>query len=104
MVFEKSEKVGERKLPLREAIRQAGPRPDVSASRAEKKHYAELVSKEFARAVASELRRRGLAGALPKGSTGKMGGGEKRIAGGLGDKKVDVTFSTDRAGLVLAIS
>lgn len=91
-------------MPLRQAIKIAGPRPELSASRAEKKHYSEVVSKELAIVVASELRRRGLTGALPGPSSGKKQGGEKRIAGGLGDKKVDVTYSTDRAGLVLAIS
>jgi hypothetical protein len=54
--------------------------------------------------VASELRRRGLTGALPGPSSEKGRGGERRISGGLGDKKVDVTYSTGRAGLVLAIS
>lgn len=91
-------------MPLREAIKRAGPRPSLSASRAEKKHYSELVSKELALAVASELRRRGLRGVVPESSSRKSQGGEKRIAGGLGDKKVDVTYATDRAGLVLGIS
>jgi len=78
----------------------------MSAGRAEKKHYAEVVSKELAMVVAAQLRRRGLSGALPKSAEKRSHreGGEKRIAGGLGDKKVDVTYSTDRAGLVLAIS
>jgi hypothetical protein len=54
--------------------------------------------------VASELRRRGLVEVLPIASPKGKRGGERRIAGGLGDKKVDVTCATDRAGLVLAIS
>lgn len=92
-------------MPLEEAIRRAGGRPPQSADRAAKKHYAELVSKEVAIEVASELRRRGLPDVLPRADTGsRTRGGERRIAGGLGDKKVDVTYSTDRAGLVLAIS
>lgn len=93
-------------MPLREGIRRAGKRPDISAPRAEKKHYAELVSKELAMVVAAELRRRGLSGTLPKSTkeAKQREGGEKRIAGGLGDKKVDVTYSTDRSGLVLAVS
>lgn len=91
-------------MPLREAIKLAGSRPGLSASRAEKKHYSELVSKELALAVASELRKRGLKEVAPKISSEKSEGSEKRISGGLGDKKVDVTYATDRAGLVLAIS
>jgi hypothetical protein len=62
------------------------------------------VSKELALAVASELRRRGLQDVAPRLAAKKSQGGEKRIAGGLGDKKVDVTYATERAGLVLAIS
>lgn len=54
--------------------------------------------------VAAELRRRGLTGAVPRPTAERKEGSEKRIAGGLGDKKVDVTYSTDRAGLILAIS
>ncbi|MGA2629842.1 MAG: hypothetical protein ABSG54_06460 [Terriglobia bacterium] len=91
-------------MPLRAAIKHAGPRPSLDASRAEKKHYSELVSKELALAVASELRGRGLKGVAPSLSSKKSQGVEKRIAGGLGDKQVDVTCATERAGLVLAIS
>ncbi len=91
-------------MPLRAAIKHACLRPSLNATRAEKKHYSELVSKELALAVASELRSRGLKDVAPRLSSKKSQGGEKRIAGGLGDKKVDVTFATERAGLVLAIS
>ena len=91
-------------MPLRAAIERAGPRPSADARRAEKKHYSELVSKELALAVASELRTRGLKDVAPRPTSKKTQGGEKRIAGGLGDKKVDVTYATERAGLVLAIS
>ena len=91
-------------MPLRAAIKQAGPRPNLDGSRAEKKHYSELVSKELALTVASELRSRGLKEVAPRLRSKKSQGGEKRIAGGLGDKKVDVTYATERAGLVLAIS
>jgi hypothetical protein len=104
MVSQKSENKGGKKLPLRAAIKHAGSRPSLDASRADKKHYSELVSKEFALAVASELRGRGLKEVAPRLSSKKSQGGEKRIAGGLGDKKVDVTYATERAGLVLAIS
>lgn len=91
-------------MPLREAIKKVGPRPDNRAGRADKKRYSELVSQELALVVAAELRRRGLVGTTPGPSGTRSEGGEKRIAGGLGDKKVDVTYSTDRGGLILAIS
>jgi len=104
MASQRCENKGGKGLPLRAAIKHAGPRPSPDASRAEKKHYSELVSKELALAVAAELRRRGLKDVAPRLSSEKSKGGEKRIAGGLGDKKVDVTYASERAGLVLAIS
>lgn len=76
----------------------------MNASRADKKHYSEVVSNEVARALAEQFRQLGLANTVP--TTSKLGhqGGERRIAGGLGDKKVDVTCATDAAGLILAVS
>jgi hypothetical protein len=91
-------------LPLRKAIEKAGPRPPLTASRADKKRYAELVSGQLALAVAHELRARGLKETAPGRPKDGKKGGEKRISGGLGDKKVDVTYSTERSGLVLAVS
>lgn len=94
--------------PLHFAIKNAGPRPSESSSQSEKKRYSERVSNEVAPVLASELRKRGLREAQPRdpqavGVKGKRGS-ERRIAGGLGDKKVDVTVATEHAGLVLAIS
>lgn len=91
-------------MPLRRAIKQAGPRPPTSAPREEKKRYSELVSNGMASVVGDELRKRGLTDVFPTSSSRETGGRERRIVGGMGDKKVDVTYSTDRAGLVLAIS
>lgn len=91
-------------MPLRIAIKNAGARPSLAASRSEKKRYSELVSHAMALAVAGELRKRGLAGVLPTDSPSGKRGGERRIAGGLGDKRVDVTFATEPAGLILAVS
>jgi hypothetical protein len=56
-------------------------------------------------AVAEELRLRGLKEARPA-SPGELdsSGAERRMAGGLGAKKVDITWATDEAGLLLAIS
>ena len=91
-------------MPLREAIRKAGSRPGLSAPRADKKRYAELVSQQMALVVAQELRNRGLDLTLPSNLKRGKKGGERRIAGGLGDKKVDVSFATERGGLILAVS
>lgn len=104
MAEKKSKRAGERGLILREAIRKAGLRPPGDSGRAEKKRYAELVSKELARAVALALRERGLGGVSPPVSESGSEGMERRIAGGLGDKRVDVSYATESSGLVLAIS
>ena len=87
------------------AIRAAGKRPPEIDTQANKKAYSERVSNQLAPAIAAELRERGLGGCQPHPPiAGKRRGSERRIAGGLGDKKVDVTFATEHAGLVLAIS
>jgi hypothetical protein len=89
---------------LCEAITLAGKRPGTSASQSEKKAYSEKVSNRLAPAISRFLAERGLKGARPLTSEGKPSGAERRIAGGLGDKKVDVTYTSEHAGLVLAIS
>lgn len=90
---------------LAKALKSLPPKPADAASQAEKKRYSERVSAAVALALADELRRRGLAGCRPGGEneTGESGA-ERRMAGGLGAKKVDVTWSTEAAGLLLAIS
>ena len=54
---------------------------------------------------AQELRERGLRGARP-GAPGEAAGAgaERRMAGGIGAKKVDVTWATEELGLLLGIS
>lgn len=73
--------------------------------REDKKGYSERLSSAVARAFAEDLRGRGAKLARPglPGETGKSGA-ERRIAGGVGGKKVDVTWSTEEAGLLLGIS
>jgi hypothetical protein len=80
-------------------------KPEVSALQADKKAYSENVSRVVALAVANELRNRGLAGARPteQGLDDKSGA-ERRMAGGIGAKKVDVTWSTEESGLLIAFS
>lgn len=90
---------------IQQTIKRAGRRPADSASQSEKKAYSERFSNALAPALASELRKRDLITALPsEQTTGGRKGSETRIAGGLGDKKVDVTYATAHAGLVVGIS
>lgn len=90
---------------LYEALKLLPPKPDDAASQADKKRYSELVSQKLAVAIAQELRERGLPEARPAGE-GDFGdsGAERRMAGGLGAKKVDVTWATEESGLLFAIS
>ena len=80
-------------------------KPDDSSSAPVKKAYSEAVSHSVAQAVAAELRDRGLVGArpTPPGEFDKSGA-ERRMAGGIGAKKVDVTWATEESGLLLGIS
>jgi RiboL-PSP-HEPN len=87
------------------ALRGLPPKPNDQAAQTQKKRYSELVSQAVALAIAEDLRLRGLKEARPA-SPGELGGSgaERRMAGGLGAKKVDVTWATEEAGLLLAIS
>jgi hypothetical protein len=90
---------------LDEALKLLPAKPADSATQSEKRRYSELVSQKLAVAIAQELRHRGLKDARPAGE-GDLGdsGAERRMAGGLGAKKVDVTWATEESGLLLAIS
>jgi hypothetical protein len=90
---------------LEAALKTLPEKPSDSAGRAEKKRYSELVSQKVALAIGEELRHRGLKEARPAGE-GEFGdsGAERRMAGGLGAKKVDVTWATEESGLLMAIS
>ncbi|MES2522656.1 MAG: hypothetical protein V4617_08170 [Gemmatimonadota bacterium] len=87
------------------ALRRVPPKPSDEDSRHEKKRYSEQISRALALAIAAELRARGLKEARP-GSPGELGGSgaEPRIAGGLGAKKVDISWATPATGLLLAVS
>jgi hypothetical protein len=74
--------------------------------RKRKRRYSELMSQVIAAALAEELRYRGLKEARPGGDgegAGKQGA-ERRMSGGIGAKKVDVTWATEESGLLLALS
>lgn len=86
-------------------LRALPPKPPDTAGRPEKKAYSERMSNVLAAAFAEELRQRGLTGTLPS-PPGLVGttGAERRISGGIGAKKVDVSWATDESGLVLGLS
>ncbi len=80
------------------------PKPTLKARASDKKRYSELMSAAIAQVVAECLRKRGLSGARPVASGNRVSGAERRMAGGIGDKRVDVTWATEEAGLLLAFS
>lgn len=90
---------------LSAALKTLGEKPKDPARRATKQKYSQQVSEKTALAIAEELRQRGLDGARPAlpGDLG-LSGAERRMAGGIGAKRVDVTWATEESGLLLAIS
>jgi len=86
------------------ALKGLGPKPSTAVQEG-KKRYSEQMSQVLAAAFAEELRQRGLDGTRPA-PPGEVGasGAEKRMAGGIGAKKVDVSWSSDEAGLLLGLS
>lgn len=91
---------------LAEAFEALGPKPpDEGTSQADKKRYSERLSHELALVFAKELRRRGMNGAQPFDDPGDSGSGvERRMEGGIGAKKVDVTWATEEGGLLIGMS
>ena len=90
---------------LEAALKSAGDKPPDNATAPTKKAYSEKISNVVALAIANELRDRGLKGARPA-LPGELdtSGAERRMAGGIGAKKVDITWATEEAGLLLGIS
>ena len=90
---------------LTTALKTLPAKPPDSATREVKRAYSEKMSANLAVALGEELRERGMTGARPSGP-GDVGtsGAERRLAGGIGAKKVDVTWTTEESGLLLAIS
>lgn len=88
-----------------EALKALPEKPANDASRTAKRRYSELMSIALAVAIAEELRQRGLREALPA-LPGEMGtsGAERRMSGGIGAKKVDVSWATEESGLLLGVS
>jgi len=87
-------------MSLLDAVTTIGPYPPADAAQAEKKRYSERLSAALAQEVAAGLRAAGLPGVRPL----RGGPGERAFQGGLGPKKVDVTYSDEQHGLKLAVS
>lgn len=90
---------------LHAALRALPPKPADTVAAATKKRYSEQMSAAIALALAEELRERGMPEARPA-PPGEVGGSgaERRLAGGIGAKKVDVTWATEESGLLLGLS
>lgn len=90
---------------LSTGLKTLGEKPADDASRATKQNYSQRVSEVWAHALAEELRNRGMDGTRPA-PPGVLGasGAERRMAGALGPKRVDVSWATEESGLLTAIS
>jgi hypothetical protein len=90
---------------LQRSFEPIGPKPPDSVPQARKKAYSETLSRVIALAFAEELRRRGMKDTRPSSSgLGDPSGAERRLAGGIGAKRVDVTWATPESGLLVAMS
>lgn len=90
-------------MSLLDAVREVGPIPPSGKGSAEqkaRKRYSEVLSKKLAQEVAHGLREIGFHGVKPL----RGGPGEKAFQGGLGPKRVDVSYSDEQHGLKLAVS
>lgn len=87
------------------AVKSVGVKPADNEPQATKRNWNQRLSNAFALAIAEELRHRGMTEARPAGP-GELGlsGAERRLAGGIGAKKVDVSWSTEDSGLLFAAS
>ncbi|HEY3313698.1 MAG TPA: hypothetical protein VGL40_00215 [Bacillota bacterium] len=85
---------------LEQGILKARPRPLDEGTDSEKRVYGTRLSGAIASVVAADLRAHGLTDCLPNPPRGV----EREFAGGIGAKKVDVSWSSEEAGLLLAIS
>ncbi len=99
-------------MALRDAVILAGAIPSDGAPQPDKKRFSELLSHHLALEVANGLRGVGFPQVKPEEeliTTGRHKGQikivkEKEFQGGLGPKRVDVSFSDDRHGLLLAVT
>lgn len=88
-------------VPFEEAI-QSLDRPADDDPPGEKRGYGTRMANALSEVVGRELLNKGLPSCRPDPISGEAG--ERRFAGGIGAKKVDVSFATEEAGLILGIS
>jgi hypothetical protein len=87
-------------MSLLDAVLATGPMPGAPGLQSAKKRYSEVLSQHLAVQVAEGLRAIGFTHIRPL----RGGPGEKAFQGGLGPKKVDVSYADERHGLLLAVS
>lgn len=87
-------------MSLIDAVARVGTIPPGAAEQPDKKRYSELLSAHLATEVGAGLRAVGFPSVKPL----RGGPGEKAFQGGLGPKKVDVSYADERHGLLLAVS
>jgi len=87
-------------MSLLEAVIATGLLPPDTATQAQKKRYSEVLSGHLAVEVAEGLRTVGFPNVKPV----RGGPGERAFQGGLGPKKVDVSYADEQHGLLLAVS
>jgi hypothetical protein len=73
----------------------------IASNQNAKRMYSQEMSNVIAQALGEAARQRGMSGARPAGP-GAVGlsGVERRLAGGIGAKKVDVSWATEESGLL----
>jgi hypothetical protein len=99
-------------MALKDAVVRAGVIPPDTAAQSVKKRYSEQLSHELAIEVADSLRALSFTSIKPQRqirASGKHKGQvdiikEKEFQGGLGPKRVDVSYADDRHGLMLAVT
>ena len=79
-------------MSLLDAVVSAGLIAEESAPQAIKKRFSEILSSHLAVEVADGLRQQGFPNVKPT----RGGPGEKAFQGGLGPKKVDVSYADER--------
>lgn len=87
-------------MSLVDAVREIGIKPGDDAPQADKKRYSELLSQNLAYKLSAGLQDAGFIGCHP--AEGEKG--ERVFQGGLGPKRVDVAFSDEKNGLIMAVS
>jgi hypothetical protein len=87
-------------VSLLDAVKATGVIPPNDAVQATKKRFSEVLSSHLAVEVGEGLRQQGFPNVKPL----RGGPGEKEFQGGLGPKKVDVSYADEQHGLLLAVS